>query len=88
MKEFSDASQHEMIFSFLQRRLSKLLPVYLTPFDVRRLRRMRSNDPLVWVDCEVLALAKPRIFLVLTTAADDRPEPGERDNHVHLLLCH
>lgn len=43
-----------MIFSILNSRLvSKLVPYISSPDIQRKMARMRSNDPVVWIDCEV-----------------------------------
>ena len=43
-----------MFSAFWRSRLAvKLRPLLLTATDRSRLARMRSTDPLVWIDCEV-----------------------------------
>ena len=45
-----------MIFSFKSRFLPKILAWFSNPETQRRMARMRSTNPLVWIDCEMTGL--------------------------------
>jgi len=72
---------------FKPRLLSKIVPLFSHSKIRDKMARMRSNDPLVWIDCEVSASTYP-FSLQAQVYADDRLERRKGDHHVDFVLHH